>query len=245
MKRTLLFMVLMFVGLAVPARGQTLSTTGCVAPACAGSSATLDPATTNFFTISRAIPTITAIEPRRAGSIIFVLSTIGATIVNYNSASLVLQGSVDAVIPVNGLMQFVSLGGGNWQETFRSFAVPTNALLFTSASTCPTGYTEYTAARGRHIVGLPAGGTAAGTLGTAQTNLADSAYTPAGTVAAPTFTGTAAATSGTAAAGAVSEVTVPYTPAGTNSAPVFTGTAETTFRSSMAPYIQLLVCQKS
>ncbi|XOB41868.1 MAG: MopE-related protein [Candidatus Nealsonbacteria bacterium] len=40
---------------------------------------------------------------------------------------------------------------------------------FTGA--CPTGWTEYTAARGRTIVGTPSGGTNEGTVGTALTNL--------------------------------------------------------------------------
>lgn len=38
--------------------------------------------------------------------------------------------------------------------------------------TCPTGWTEYTAAAGRVIVGVPVGGTVAGTVGSALTNLA-------------------------------------------------------------------------
>lgn len=36
---------------------------------------------------------------------------------------------------------------------------------------CPTGWTEYTAAQGRVIVGVPAGGTVAGTVGSALANL--------------------------------------------------------------------------
>lgn len=36
---------------------------------------------------------------------------------------------------------------------------------------CPTGWTEYTASRGRAIVGLPSGGTLAGTVGSALTDL--------------------------------------------------------------------------
>ena len=36
---------------------------------------------------------------------------------------------------------------------------------------CPTGWTEYTSARGRFIVGVPSGGTVEGTVGSALTNL--------------------------------------------------------------------------
>lgn len=41
------------------------------------------------------------------------------------------------------------------------------------AAACPTGWTEYTSARGRYVVGTPLSGTIAGTDGTALTNLED------------------------------------------------------------------------
>lgn len=50
-------------------------------------------------------------------------------------------------------------------------------VTFSTAGTCPTGWTEYTAARGRLVVGLPSGGTSAGTVGTALTNLQDKTHT--------------------------------------------------------------------
>ena len=43
---------------------------------------------------------------------------------------------------------------------------------------CPSGWTELTAARGRVIVGVPASGTLAGTVGTALTDLQDKSVTP-------------------------------------------------------------------
>ena len=43
-------------------------------------------------------------------------------------------------------------------------------ITYTDDGSVPTGWTEYTAARGRMIVGLPSGGTNEGTLGTAFTN---------------------------------------------------------------------------
>jgi len=49
--------------------------------------------------------------------------------------------------------------------------VPSGAVMFFKLSTCPFGWTEYTAAQGRYIVGLPSGGTLEGTAGTALTNL--------------------------------------------------------------------------
>ena len=48
--------------------------------------------------------------------------------------------------------------------------VPANAVIFIPATTCPTGYTEYTTLRGRYAVGLVANGTSAATVGTALTN---------------------------------------------------------------------------
>lgn len=48
--------------------------------------------------------------------------------------------------------------------------VPAGLIAFSANGTCPTGWTEYTSARGRYIVGLVASGTSAGTVGTALTN---------------------------------------------------------------------------
>lgn len=41
---------------------------------------------------------------------------------------------------------------------------------------CPSGWTEFTAARGRMVVGVPANGTVAGTVGTALTDLQDKTH---------------------------------------------------------------------
>lgn len=49
-------------------------------------------------------------------------------------------------------------------------AIPTNLVAYTTGGV-PSGWSEYTAARGRVIVGKPSGGTAAGTVGTALSNL--------------------------------------------------------------------------
>ena len=51
--------------------------------------------------------------------------------------------------------------------------VPSNVVAHTSAGSAPSGWSEYTSARGRMIVGLPSGGTNAGTVGTAFTNVQD------------------------------------------------------------------------
>ncbi|MBU1500158.1 hypothetical protein KKE48_04810, partial [Patescibacteria group bacterium] len=46
-----------------------------------------------------------------------------------------------------------------------------SGMIAPFAGACPTGWTEYTAARGRTVVGTPLSGTNAGTVGTALTNL--------------------------------------------------------------------------
>lgn len=56
-------------------------------------------------------------------------------------------------------------------------ATPSGAVMFFNLSSCPSGWTELTGARGRVIVGLPSGGTLAGTQGTALTNLGTRAIT--------------------------------------------------------------------
>lgn len=52
-----------------------------------------------------------------------------------------------------------------------STLVPANLVAFVVGGACPTGWTEYTTARGRVIIGLPLSGTLEGTAGGAQTNL--------------------------------------------------------------------------
>lgn len=94
---------------------------------------------------------------------------------------------------VRGLVDIDSTGA----YTGGASGLPSGMIAF-FAGACPTGWTEYTTARGRIVVGLPLNGTAEGTLGTALTDLqdkslslthagsavADHSYTPAGTNAA-------------------------------------------------------------
>jgi hypothetical protein len=48
--------------------------------------------------------------------------------------------------------------------------VPPGAVMFFNLAACPSGWTELVAARGRYVVGVPSGGTLAGTVGTALSN---------------------------------------------------------------------------
>lgn len=52
-----------------------------------------------------------------------------------------------------------------------SYAPIPSGLIALFSGDCPTGWTEYTAARGRFLVGVPLGGTNASATGTALTNL--------------------------------------------------------------------------
>lgn len=66
------------------------------------------------------------------------------------------------LVPVDSIGNYTGGGGG----------LPSGMVAF-FAGACPSGWTEYTAARGRLVVGLPLSGTAEGTVGTALTNLQD------------------------------------------------------------------------
>lgn len=57
-------------------------------------------------------------------------------------------------------------GLASWQP-----GTPSGAVMFFNLSACPTGWTELTSAQGRYVVGRSAGGTLAGTVGTALSNL--------------------------------------------------------------------------
>jgi hypothetical protein len=56
-------------------------------------------------------------------------------------------------------------------QTTAATGVPAGTVIFYDGSSCPSGWTEFTSARGRVVVGLPSGGTLDGTVGTALTDL--------------------------------------------------------------------------
>lgn len=140
--------------------------------------------------------------------------------------------------------------------------VPAGAIVFFNGTACPTGYTIVSGARGRMIVGLPASGTVAGTVGSALTNLATRTIT---TVVAHTHAvGTLAAPSGgahthTLYSGAQEAPFVAITQSGHPSPPsdsvgadgVHTHTLSGSTASSGSasvdvtmPYVQYLICSK-
>ncbi len=76
----------------------------------------------------------------------------------------------------------VAIIAGNLSDerTLKANGTPKNGIIFTTDAAAPAGWAEYTAARGRTIVGLPSGGTIAGTVGTALTDIQDKTHTHTG-----------------------------------------------------------------
>ena len=112
--------------------------------------------------------------------------------------------------------------------------IPIGFIGFFKAS-CPSGWTEETAARGRAIVGTPSGGTQEGTVGSALTDLLDKTHTHTGFSHTHGITlGGDNMTSGENDAHPVVSVT---NSAGTNA-------SGTSAISNMFSYVQLTVCKK-
>ncbi|TRZ64715.1 MAG: hypothetical protein D4Q79_00995 [Spirochaetia bacterium] len=79
-----------------------------------------------------------------------------------------------------GVMAFTGPGANQppaGSPTSSLGGVPSGAVMFFNLANCPSGWTEYTAARGRTVVGTPSGGTNTGTTGTALTDLANRTIT--------------------------------------------------------------------
>lgn len=183
----------------------------------------------------------------------FIVAILGlAAILCSASISLInLTTQVSGILPV--------VNGGTGQSTA---LVPAGMITFINSGTCPTGWTEMSLS-GSYVLATVAANGDVGTTG------GSTSYTPAGTVAAPTFTGSAGTTgastiaftgtkmttsgSGTAAVTNVGGTSITtagqnlgshthsFTPAGTVSAPAFTGTPATIQPS----YIKLIPCQKN
>lgn len=149
------------------------------------------------------------------------------------------------IVGVSSITASITVGGVD------NASVPRGAVMFFNLAACPTGWVALIAARGRYLVGLPSGGTLAGTDGTALTDLEDRPVgqhnhattdpghahnfvgDATGTDTVPGGDAGAASTSGSYA-GIVASNTTGIT---VNNAGSVAGTP--------APYLQLLVCQKN
>jgi len=127
--------------------------------------------------------------------------------------------------------------------------IPPGAVMAFNLASCPTGWSELTSARGRYIVGLPSGGTLAGTAGTALSNTENRAVgqhnhgiTDPGHSHAQqpqTLLGIAG--------GIISTNTGPVLQTGGTTSTATTGITINNAGSvagTNAPYLQLLICQK-
>lgn len=127
------------------------------------------------------------------------------------------------------------------------FFVPTGAVMMFDLAACPDGWRELTEARGRHLVGLPSGGTLKGTAGTALSNLENRevgqhshSITDTGH-AHGLATSIIAASVGGGSFNTYSSNTASNT--GSNTTGILVN-ATGAVAGTNAPYIQLLVCRK-
>jgi len=149
----------------------------------------------------------------------------------------------------------VAYGGTNppvMGHTLGEIEFPSGTVMLFNLNTCPPGWSELTSARGRYIVGLPAGGTQAGTTGTALSNLEDRAvgqHTHAITDPGHQHTANRPRISGGATLYNTADSTDWHTmyPQNMITDVAYTGiTVQNTgaVPGTNAPYIQLLICQK-
>jgi len=98
--------------------------------------------------------------------------TTGDTIVGQSSGVLGLETAMSQVQAEAGTdTQVRGVTAERLKQAINELAVstPSGTIAFFRAS-CPSGWTEYTAARGRYIVGTPSGGSATATVGTAMSD---------------------------------------------------------------------------
>lgn len=194
------------------------------------------------------------LDPAASGNSLLVAGSVGIGTLN-PAQKLDVAGTVKATAFSGDGSALTGVGG-----------VPANTVVFYNGTSCPTGWAELTGARGRTVVGLPSGGTNAGTVGTALTNLEDRTHThtgPSHTHTGPSHTHTVYAASaiwgaayngGWSPAGVIATGVQGYYAtnnpetgsAGTGATGAGgTGATGTAATSGIIPYIQLLVCQKS
>jgi len=154
---------------------------------------------------------------------------------------------VDGNQGINKVLTSDANGVGSWQT---AVGIPAGQVSFFDLSSCPTGWTEATAARGRYLVALPAGGTLDGIAGV---TLSDLENRPVGRHTHDiTDSGHSHGIRITNANGGVAGDSVYQANTGTADQPGFisskttgiTITATGTTAGTNAPYIQYLACKK-
>lgn len=171
--------------------------------------------------------------------------TAGGAIYGTGTAyAVTAAGSAGQVLTSNGAAAPTWANGG----------VPAGMVMYSTSGSCPTGWAEYTAARGRYVVGLPSGGTNAGTSGTVLSDLESRAvgqHTHSLTMNPHTHTtyiaGGDGGTPETDDTGSGNGTQGAANPANLISATTDTGTIANagSVAGTNAPYVQLMACQKS
>lgn len=142
-----------------------------------------------------------------------------------------------------------SVGAITSERDIKANGTPKGLIAFIASSTIPTGWAEYTAARGRYIVGVPSGGTIAGTVGSAMTNLQTLGHSHTyNTVIAHTHSVSVWSESLSTSTAGVRGGTLDGSNGTVSGAATSTGSATGTTADNTtcpAPYIQLMGIQKS
>lgn len=162
---------------------------------------------------------------------------------------LSLAGTAFSLLGTCAANQILKWNGTAWACAADDNPVtPAGMVAFFNLASCPAGWTEFTTARGRYIVGLPLSGTLAGTAGTALTDLENRAVgqhnhtitDPGHSHTRPNLLTTGAGKDYTATGGFATG-----TVGSNSSATGITIDNAGTVAGTNAPYIQLLACQKS
>ena len=89
------------------------------------------------------------------------------------TSSQTIDGASSFVLGSQWVFVTVISDGANWIiAATNAVGVPSGSVAYFNASACPSGWSELTSGRGRVLVGMQAGGTLAGTVGTGLNNLA-------------------------------------------------------------------------
>jgi len=89
------------------------------------------------------------------------------------TSSQTIDGASSFVLGSQWVFVTVISDGANWIiAATNAVGVPSGSVAYFNASACPSGWSELTSGRGRVLVGMQAGGTLAGTVGTGLSNLA-------------------------------------------------------------------------
>lgn len=143
----------------------------------------------------------------------------------------------------------VTIDGVDISEVLAEAAVsgvPAGAVMPFNLASCPTGWAEFTTARGRYVVGLPSGGTLNGTAGTALTNAENRATgVHSHTVTDPGHHHTVGQIGDGAVSGPTGDLHVTGLRDTGDEVTGLTVDNSTGVAGTNAPYIQLLMCQKN